>query len=83
MTIISRTLSLTALSALALATTAFAQGAKDAKDPSAQFDKVLPQKVPQDAAVPGTSQPVVQPLPAPAPQYPVVQQWSTADATRL
>jgi len=83
MTIISRTLSLTALSALALASTAFAQNAKDAKDPSAQFDKVLPQKAPGDAAVPAASQPVVQPLPAPAPQYPVVQPWSTADATRL
>ena len=40
MTVISRTFSLTALPVLALASTAFAQAAKD---PGAQFDKVLPQ----------------------------------------
>nr|WP_166178907.1 L,D-transpeptidase family protein [Altererythrobacter segetis] len=80
MTGISRTFSLTALSALALASTAFAQAAKD---PGAQFDKVLPQKVLEDDAVPVTSHPVVQPLPAAAPQYPVVQQWTAGDAKKL
>jgi murein L,D-transpeptidase YcbB/YkuD len=80
MTIISRTLPLTALSVLALTSAAFAQ---NAKDPGAQFDKVLPQKVLEDDAVPVTSHSVVQPLPAPMPQVPVVQQWNTADANRL
>jgi murein L,D-transpeptidase YcbB/YkuD len=80
MTGISRTFSLTALSALALASTAFAQATKDT---GAQFDKVLPQKVLEDDAVPVTSHPVVQPVPAPAPRYPVVQQWTAGDARKL
>jgi murein L,D-transpeptidase YcbB/YkuD len=80
MTGISRILSLSALSGLALASTAFAQAARD---PGAQFDKVLPQKVLEDDAVPVTSHPVVQPVPAPAAQYPVVQQWSAGDARKL
>ena len=80
MTGISRILSLSALSGLALASTAFAQAARD---PGAQFDKVLPQKVLEDDAVPVTSHPVVQPVPAPATQYPVVQQWSAGDARKL
>ena len=80
MTGISRTFSLTALSALALASTAFAQAAKDT---GAQFDKVLPQKVLEDDAVPVTSHAVVQPVPAPAPRYPVVQQWTAGDAKKL
>jgi L,D-transpeptidase YcbB len=80
MTGISRTFSLTALSALALASTAFAQATKD---PGAQFDKVLPQKVLEDDAVPVTSHPVVQPVPAPAPRYPIVQQWTAGDAKKL
>jgi hypothetical protein len=80
MTGISRTFSLTALSALALASTAFAQATKDT---GAQFDKVLPQKVLEDDAVPVTSHAVVQPVPAPAPRYPVVQQWTAGDARKL
>ena len=80
MTGISRTFSLTALSALALASTAFAQATKDT---GAQFDKVLPQKVLEDDAVPVTSHAVVQPIPAPAPRYPVVQQWTAGDASKL
>lgn len=80
MTVTSRILSLSALSALALASPAWAQAAKD---PGAQFDKVLPQKVLEDDAVPVTSHPVVQPLPLAAPQYPVVQQWTAADAGKL
>jgi murein L,D-transpeptidase YcbB/YkuD len=84
MTGISRTFSLTALSALALASTAFAQAAKDSpKDTGAQFDKVLPQKVLETDAVPVTSRPVVQPLPPAAPQYPVVQPWTAPDAKKL
>jgi hypothetical protein len=85
MTGISRILSLSALSALAVAGTAFAQNAKGvgASDTGTQFDKVLPQKVIEDDAVPVTSRPVVQPLPAAAPQYPVVQQWGVADARQL
>jgi murein L,D-transpeptidase YcbB/YkuD len=95
MTGISRILSLSALSALALASTAFAQSTADtgvaasgaksapAKDTGTQFDKVLPQKVIEDDAVPVTSHPVVQPLPVAAPQYPVVQQWGVADAGQL
>ena len=80
MTGISRTFSLTALSALALASTAFAQATKDT---GAQFDKVLPQKVLEDDAVPVTSHAVVQPLPPAAPKYPVVQQWTAGDARKL
>ena len=80
MTVISRTFSLTALPVLALASTAFAQAAKD---PGAQFDKVLPQKVLEDDAVPVISHPVVQPLTAPLPRYPVVQQWTAGDAQKL
>jgi murein L,D-transpeptidase YcbB/YkuD len=80
MTGISRILSLSALSAFALASTAFAQSVKD---PDAQFDKVLPQKVLEDDAVPVTSHPVIQPLPTPAAQYPVVQPWTVADAGQL
>jgi murein L,D-transpeptidase YcbB/YkuD len=80
MTGISRTFSLTALSALALASTAFAQATKDT---GAQIDHVLPQKVLEDDAVPVTSHPVVQPVPAPAPRYPVVQQWTAGDARKL
>lgn len=87
MTGFSRILSLSALSALAVASTAFAQntkaGAAGANDTGTQFDKVLPQKVIEDDAVPVTSHPVVQPLPAAAPQYPVVQQWGVADAGKL
>lgn len=80
MTLIRRTLSLTALSALVLASAAFAQ---NAQDPGVQFDKVLPKKVLEDDAVPVTSSPTIQAAPAPAPQYPIVQQWSAADATKL
>src|SRR5690348_11241120 len=80
MTRFSRILSLSALPALALASAAFAQ---EARDPNQQFDKVLPQKVLETDAVPVTANPVVQPLPAPAPTYPVVQQWGLNDATRL
>ena len=80
MTRFSSILSLSALSAVALASSAFAQ---NAKDPGAQFDKVLPQKVIETDAVPVTSHAVVQPLPAPAPQFPVVQQWTSGDARKL
>ena len=80
MTRISRTFSLAALSAFALASTAFAQAAKDT---GAQFDKVLPQKVLETDAVPVTSHPVVQTLPPAAPKYPVVQQWTAGDAKKL
>ncbi|MGZ3195549.1 MAG: L,D-transpeptidase family protein [Croceibacterium sp.] len=80
MTGISRILTLSALSAFALASSAFAQSAKD---PSAQFDKVLPQKVLEDDAVPVTSNPQAQPAPALLPRFPVVQQWPIADAQRL
>ncbi len=80
MTGISRILTLSALSAFALASSAFAQSAKD---PSAQFDKVLPQKVLEDDAVPVTSNPEAQPAPALQPRFPVVQQWTTGDAQRL
>jgi murein L,D-transpeptidase YcbB/YkuD len=80
MTRISRILSLSALSAFALAGSAFAQAAKD---PGAQFDKVLPQKVLETDAVPVTSHAVVQPLPPAVPKYPVVQQWTAGDAKKL
>lgn len=80
MTGISRILTLSALSAFALASTAFAQSAKD---PAAQFDKVLPQKVLEDDAVPVTSNPEAQPAPSLQPRFPVVQQWNLADAQRL
>ncbi|HSQ94845.1 MAG TPA: L,D-transpeptidase family protein [Croceibacterium sp.] len=80
MTGISRILTLSALSAFALASSAFAQSAKD---PSAQFDKVLPQKVLEDDAVPVISNPQAQPAPALQPRFPVVQQWTIADAQRL
>jgi L,D-transpeptidase YcbB len=80
MTGISRILTLSALSAFALASTAFAQSAKD---PAAQFDKVLPQKVLEDDAVPVTSNPEAQPAPSLQPRFPVVQQWTLADAQRL
>ena len=76
----SRIISLSALPALALASAAFAQSSQN---PGAQFDKVLPQKVLEDDAVPVTSTPVVQPLPTALPQYPVVQQWGVADARKL
>jgi murein L,D-transpeptidase YcbB/YkuD len=80
MTRFSRILTLSALPAIALASSSFAQ---DAPDPAKQFDKVLPQKVLETDAVPVTSNPTVQAVPAPAPQFPVVQQWGLNDATRL
>src|SRR5262245_883119 len=92
----ARTFSLPALAVLALASPGWAQGAKDAntqngknanaqsvKDVNAQFDKVLPQKVLEDDAVPVTSNPVVQPVVPPQPLVPVVQQWGVADAQKL
>jgi murein L,D-transpeptidase YcbB/YkuD len=78
----ARTFSLPALAALALASPALAQSTADVNK---QFDKVLPQKVLEDDAVPVTANQTPQSTPAQAaaPKYPAVQQWSVADATRL
>lgn len=76
----ARTLSLPALALLALASPALAQSVKDV---NTQFDKVLPQKVLEDDAVPVTSSPVVQPVAPPKSAVPVVQQWGLADAGKL
>src|SRR6185437_6958428 len=76
----ARIFSLPALAALALASPALAQNARDV---DAQFNKVIPQKVIETDAVPVTENPAARPAPATAPQYPVVQQWGVADASRL
>jgi len=80
MTCDARIFSLPALAALALASPAVAQNARDV---DAQFNKVIPQKVIETDAVPVTENPAARPAPAATPQYPVVQQWGVADASRL
>ena len=78
---LARIFPLPAAAVLALSSAAVAQQGETPEN--LLFDRVLPQKTPEQGAGGVATNPVVQPLTVQQPRFPVVQPWSLAEAQQL